>query len=70
MKWDGVVGESWFVVAVCNGFGVRTVCGFAVLSVFGDDGWPSASGQLGLVAGVIFLTCSTYCLWNTVFPYE
>ena len=63
------MGESWFVVPMCSGFGVRTVCGFAVRRDFGEDRWPSARGQLGLVVEVIFFIYSKYCMRNTVFPY-
>ena len=60
MICDGVVaGVYWFVVPMCSGFGVGTVCGCAVRSVFGEDRWPSASGYLGLDGEeVMFFTCS------------
>lgn len=69
MRWDGVVGVCWFLVAMCSVFGVGAVRETAVLRFFGEDRWPSASGQFGLARREVrFFICYKYGMCSTVFP--
>ena len=58
-----------FVVRRWCGFGVGGVRESAVVSVLGEDRWPSVRWSLGLTGDEVgFCTCVMYGVWNrTIF---